>query len=30
MVLAGLTIFAYIATVLVEGIARGVFHGRTR
>jgi voltage-gated potassium channel len=27
MVLAGLTIFAYIATVLVEGIARGVFTG---
>ena len=27
LVLAGLTIFAYIATVLVEGIARGVFTG---
>jgi voltage-gated potassium channel len=27
MVLAGLTIFAYVATVLVEGIARGVFTG---
>ena len=27
MVLAGLTIFAYIATILVEGIARGVFTG---
>jgi voltage-gated potassium channel len=27
MALAGLTIFAYIATVLVEGIARGVFTG---
>jgi voltage-gated potassium channel len=27
MVFAGLTIFAYIATVLVEGIARGVFTG---
>ena len=25
LVLAGLTIFAYIATILVEGIARGVF-----
>jgi voltage-gated potassium channel len=27
LVLAGLTIFAYIATILVEGIARGVFTG---
>ncbi len=27
LVLAGITIFAYIATVLVEGIARGVFTG---
>ena len=27
MVFGGLTIFAYIATVLVEGIARGVFTG---
>jgi voltage-gated potassium channel len=27
MVFAGLTIFAYIATMLVEGIARGVFTG---
>jgi len=27
LVLAGLTIFAYIATVLVEGVARGVFTG---
>lgn len=27
LVLAGLTIFAYIATVLVEGISRGVFEG---
>ena len=27
LVLAGLTIFAYIATVLVEGIAGGVFTG---
>ncbi|MGB2953170.1 MAG: NAD-binding protein [Gaiellaceae bacterium] len=27
LVLAGLTIFAYVATVLVEGIARGVFTG---
>ena len=27
MVLAGLTIFAYVAAVLVEGIARGVFSG---
>jgi voltage-gated potassium channel len=27
LVLAGLTIFAFIATVLVEGIARGVFSG---
>jgi len=27
MVLAGLTIFAYVAAVLVEGIARGVFTG---
>jgi voltage-gated potassium channel len=27
LVLAGLTIFAFIATILVEGIARGVFSG---
>ena len=27
LVLAGLTIFAFIATILVEGIARGVFTG---
>jgi voltage-gated potassium channel len=27
LVLAGLTIFAYVATILVEGIARGVFTG---
>jgi voltage-gated potassium channel len=27
LVLAGITIFAYIATILVEGIARGVFTG---
>ena len=27
LVLAGITIFAYIATVLVEGISRGVFTG---
>jgi voltage-gated potassium channel len=27
MVIAGLTIFAYVATMLVEGIARGVFTG---
>jgi voltage-gated potassium channel len=27
MVFAGLTIFAYVATMLVEGIARGVFTG---
>ena len=27
LVFAGLTIFAYVATVLVEGIARGVFTG---
>lgn len=27
MVLAGLTIFAYVATILVEGIARGVLTG---
>jgi voltage-gated potassium channel len=27
LVLAGITIFAYVATVLVEGIARGVFTG---
>jgi voltage-gated potassium channel len=27
MVIAGVTIFAYVATVLVEGIARGVFTG---
>jgi voltage-gated potassium channel len=27
MVLAGLTIFAFVATMLVEGIARGVFTG---
>lgn len=27
LVLAGITIFAYIATVLVEGVARGVFTG---
>ncbi|MET0564523.1 MAG: ion channel, partial [Gaiellaceae bacterium] len=27
LVLAGITIFAYIATVLVEGIAGGVFTG---
>jgi voltage-gated potassium channel len=27
LILAGLTIFAYIATILVEGIARGVFTG---
>ncbi len=27
MVLAGLTIFAYVAAVLVEGIARGIFTG---
>jgi voltage-gated potassium channel len=28
LVFAGLTIFAYVATILVEGIARGVFTGR--
>src|SRR5213082_3846877 len=27
MVLAGLTIFAYVASILVEGIAQGVFTG---
>jgi voltage-gated potassium channel len=27
LVVAGLTIFAYVATILVEGIARGVFTG---
>src|SRR5919201_2294093 len=27
MVIAGITIFAYVATMLVEGIARGVFTG---
>jgi voltage-gated potassium channel len=27
LVLAGVTIFAYVATILVEGIARGVFTG---
>src|SRR5712691_12700979 len=27
LVLGGITIFAYVATILVEGIARGVFTG---